>query len=85
MTSEVNGNHNGNHNGNNCEYSNVTVVNSRCVNYLLTKLRNKETQAKVGILYTGYIFFKKENGEPIPTKATFKTSKLINFIMKTHN
>ena len=49
MTSEVNGNQKmtSEVNGNHCEYSNVTVVNSRCVNYLLTKLRNKDTQAKV--------------------------------------
>ena len=36
-----------NGNGNHCDYPQVTVVNSRSVNYLLTKLRNKDTQAKV--------------------------------------
>ena len=34
-------------NGNYGEYLNVTVVNSRSFNYLLTKLRNKNTEAKV--------------------------------------
>ena len=54
MTTETNGNGihitNGKHyglNGNHGEYPNVTVVNSRSVNYLLTKLRNKDTEAKV--------------------------------------
>ena len=65
MTTETNGNGihitngieitNGKHyglNGNHGEYPNVTVVNSRSVNYLLTKLRNKDTEAKVLKLLT---------------------------------
>jgi len=58
MTSETNGNGihigNGKHyglNGNHGEYPNVTVVNSRSVNYLLTKLRNKDTKAKDFMVY----------------------------------
>ena len=61
MTTETNGNGihigNGKHyglNGNHGEYPNVTVVNSRSVNYLLTKLRNKDTEAKVCVLYYGH-------------------------------
>ena len=55
VASEVNGNkkigykEETNGNGNHCDYPQVTVVNSRSVNYLLTKLRNKDTQAKVRI------------------------------------
>lgn len=45
-------------NGNNCEFENVSVIKSRAVNYLLTQLRNKETQAKVilfNVFQTGFL------------------------------
>ncbi len=36
-------------NGNaDCPYSRVTVIESRAVRFLLTKLRDKETKGKVG-------------------------------------
>ena len=34
---------------NHSEFPNVSVINTRCINYLLTKLRNKETDRKVRI------------------------------------
>jgi hypothetical protein len=39
-----------NRNGNYNDFPTVTVVNSRSVKYLLTKLRNKDTQGKVNNL-----------------------------------
>ena len=36
-------------NGHKNGYNNVSVINTRCVNYLLTKLRKKETDSKVCI------------------------------------
>ena len=35
-------------NGHNNEFKNVSVINTKCLNYLLMKLRNKETDSKVG-------------------------------------
>ena len=37
-------------NGHNNEFKNVSIINTKCLNYLLTKLRNKETDSKVGPL-----------------------------------
>ena len=36
---------------NHSEFPNVSVINTRSINYLLTKLRNKETDRKVRIDY----------------------------------
>ena len=43
----MNNGHHKHQNGNHQEFPNVTVIESRCVKYLLTKLRNKETCSKV--------------------------------------
>ena len=40
-------------NGHKNGYNNVSVINTRCVNYLLTKLRKKETDSKVCIYGQG--------------------------------
>ena len=52
-----NGYHN-HQNGNHQEFPNVTVIESRCVKYLLTKLRNKETCSKVQWHKSSHSFYK---------------------------
>ena len=52
-----NGYHN-HQNGNHQEFPNVTVIESRCVKYLLTKLRNKETCGKVQWPISSHFFLK---------------------------
>ena len=44
-------------NGHKNGYNNVSVINTRCVNYLLTKLRKKETDSKVCIYVQGRQYF----------------------------